>query len=302
MYTLLFMSAPLLSRYYTGELDNDGLLPFSFSPESNVHAFLVRRNRSIFAFPTHGHLQSVIVQPGDVCIVKPHGEIVPFVARAFRNRILHPQEGVLCHIDAHFDNSISHRRSSIVRPAPSTFYEASTIALLVDQYIRAHGEEEATHIFFALLDYVHGDIETFLAALGPFFEKFSACILRENHKRPFLVGPVEPREYIHEINFTFTRLLHHIRTPSLRAMLERHPVALYSIDADVVGTQRADHSVEDFRTKMAYIIDGLRGSLRHKNTHSLPLFTISIDPAWCAYPVEFLQAFFGNFYKDLIAE
>jgi hypothetical protein len=257
---------------------------------------LVRSDGSIYGISRdHQNLLDFKLRPDDLYIVGPHGEMLMFVALAIQQQVLKTRGNMLCHIDAHPDNM-----EEDVMAAGGIHYQK--IAGAMRGFIgREPGETPPNPLLFKGLQLrSNNTIRTFMQVLRDYFPELVAFIRRENGdlKGMNRMDPVGMGNFLHLLE----SIPQSARRP--RDIIEETRINVYSIDADFCGCTK-EHSGkqtrEQFQTRMEFLIDMMMPELDKPLDYDNPtLYTVSLDPRWCAYPEEFIVQFLRDFYTKLI--
>lgn len=248
----------------------------------------------------HQELSDVQVRSGDAYVVGPHGEIVPFVAKAMKDRAIPNTGNRLMHIDAHLDNLYQQYDGR------GYTFESSTTGDRIGRFLVAQEEAHEYAHFDCLANGVVGDIETFISALMTHNSQIAAFIRKELNYRGVMFGPMAPVRYAGR-NLTANEMSNRGLGETIREM---HPT-IYSMDADILGAFRECFNNTGAEAKQIMIntihdvFEGMKAELAlRQNPPSFEgvIYTISVDPAWCVYPERFVQEFIDRFYLQLLRQ
>lgn len=258
---------------------------------------LIRADGSIHSLTDPNKLLQFSLAPNDLYLVGPHGEIVPFISLAIKQQLL---QGVgqnsIFHIDAHPDNCQVH--PLVPHGEDCGQYIAMYTQRLISDFLGAEDHQTITAAFEKLVDVTRGDIATFLNALAKsgYFYQIAACLREPNE--------IDPATYPFTsdlINWYFNKEDAKLKIPINRISQTTH-ISVYSIDADFCECHEDQPSVlarHRFFERLEYLLQGLNEELEKTNKQLATIYTISLDPQWCAMPREFLMEFITRFYRHL---
>lgn len=257
-------------------------------------------NGQVLAMEGHADLLQIPLTPNSTYVMGPHGEMVPFVAKAMVDNVIPPTRNSLMHIDAHRDN----RREKTGRNGYK--FQADKTAIRISDFIRSKGPDMAVN-FTNLINSLLGDIETFLAALAPFNSEFAAFIREELEMDGYIVGPMHPDGYID--HYRKTKKPATGRPQTIAEVIRVLRPTIFSIDADVAGARREQVTTSDYVRDLFFaetiktVFDGMKAELQLQKAsqqNTGPIYAISVDPNWCTYPDKFLEEFIDRFYVQLM--
>ncbi len=256
---------------------------------------LVNKNGDVQSFTDQSDLFNVRLQPDDLYIVRPHGEIILPTALAVRQKIARVDSGIFLHIDAHWDGETSHRYAD-------KEIDSETAAKMLDAFLYATDEESARERFHALCAYMKDDIVTFIASMKRMIPHFAAFI------RPDLSKLNEARFYNpRNIDSYISDMASPVLDLTLEDVIASNRVAIYGIDMDFCGTTRegdGDDEKTAFEERLHYLLNALNVELdrsgQDRKEGSDPIYLISIDDQWCQFWHRALRVFLNEYYAKLV--
>lgn len=263
---------------------------------------LVRKTGDIYVLGNHKKLfLGFELEDEDMIIVDTHGEIIPAIALALRQDLFrNVEDPSIMHIDARHDAAGSRTVNySIYNPKTQLYHlnrrtiTSEQIRIAIQDFIETP-EQKASNKFQRLIRLSHRDVETFLKALATFFPQIGAAIRKPNTDTTLIYPP--SADYLTDSPTS---------PDPLSKIIAENRFSIYSIDADFCACIKEDkenNNLELFQKRLNFLLDALQHEITKKSeSPEYPtLYTVSLDPVFCKYPVEFIKAFIEKFYIPLI--
>lgn len=271
-----------------------------------AYPILFRADGSMYPLEGHSDLLGFDLQDNDLIVVGPHGEIVPFAALAFRQRLFETLGAVFFQIDAHYD---SYKSKNLNLPATILFeillrrrinFSSHLARQDIEKFLADLPESEACSVFMDLCETMERDVETFIASVRELFENVVAFIRPEG--RPDIVGrrAVSTDEYLAD-DFETDRSSIDTRSLSELVSTFRSRFNFYSVDGDFTGVKREKRPDDLFERAMAELIEAMVASAQNGDGQK-SLYGVSLDKRYVADPVRFILQFLRKFYFPEIVE
>jgi hypothetical protein len=271
---------------------------------------LIGRNGMVRLIGAPEDLFDIDLEPYDLLFVGPHGEILPLVILAVRQKVLHQTDNLVVHIDAHYDKE--RKSSDVQNPLP--------IEDLITRFLKEPFEVCARELLYQIINATTGDVVTFNYLLRKELGFIIASIRHEGSsaKQSQTIGPMRMRRYTNTEEDIATYRHRKNKSDGSSPLKEFIP-NLYSIDADFTGAETEHDAIsqlpikqQEFRKQQLFqqtftmLISQLQreqelvSQRKADPTKKGPLFAVSLDPDFVTFPENFTLRFLKEFYIPLI--
>lgn len=301
-------------RVATVAPDSDWEETLDCATEEAAYPLLFRSDGSLYQLNDHTDLLKFDLQENDLYVVGPHGEIVPFIALAFRQRLLQASGAKFFQIDAHYDGYKSRDPGALATILAEFIFRknlcfySDTTRKYIGKFLVAEEKSDIEKIFEELCSCIKDDLETFIASVRDLFSEVIAFIRPEgklltvSHRPSSFDDYIQDRFEVDRGNRTSMELFDVIEQ-------YRGRFNFYSIDGDFTGVTREKNRIKMggfsmeslFEVYMDYLLEGLTASVSDGDG-SKSLYGVSLHKRFVKNPALFIKRLIKEFYLPCVID